>query len=199
MAPDDSASPGEEGHGAPRRIHSSNTATCSGDSRRFLGGIWRSGSPYRMARINRLCSGSPGTTAGPESPPVITPSRESSTQASPNRSRSMAVTFKARLPQDGTHLFLKECISLCTDRRPQGDGSHQQRSEPTPRPGAPLGKREGTGRVAIRVLQPPMESTRQCVRRRLRTDRISGPADWDDCTKLPHSPAKMISGVAARP
>ena len=73
--------PGEEavclGQAAPSRIQCSKSAmTASGNRLPGGGGIFRS-SICRSARINRLCSGWPGTMAGPESPPRINASRRS--------------------------------------------------------------------------------------------------------------------------
>jgi hypothetical protein len=67
---------GSAGHGAPWRIHSTSPATSSGLSD-SSGGIFRS--PLRRAAwTTRLCSGSPGTIAGPRSPPLVARRFESS-------------------------------------------------------------------------------------------------------------------------
>src|SRR6266446_5005563 len=66
-------------YGAPILIHSTRVLICSA-GRVFFGGICRSSSICRTAFMSRLFSGSPGTTAGPVSPPLSNPSLESSTQ-----------------------------------------------------------------------------------------------------------------------
>ncbi len=45
-----------------------------------VGGICKSGLAWRTALMSKLCSGSPGTMAGPASPPVRMAAAESSTR-----------------------------------------------------------------------------------------------------------------------
>ena len=68
------------GHGAPFRIHCSNAAICC-SLRRFPSKGILSSPVWRIARIRRLDSGSPGTIAGPDSPPMSNASRESTRKA----------------------------------------------------------------------------------------------------------------------
>jgi hypothetical protein len=66
------------GSGAPKVIQSRIFEINSSLSF-FFGGICKSGSVWLTARSKRLFSGSPGTIAGPCSPPLAQPLRESST------------------------------------------------------------------------------------------------------------------------
>ena len=65
------------GSWAPRRTQAATNSISSGASLPS-GGICGAPASQRIARIKRLWSGSPGTIAGPESPPWAQPSRRSS-------------------------------------------------------------------------------------------------------------------------
>lgn len=67
------------GQSAPPLIQFSKSWICGADNLfpDLRGGIAVSGSSYRIAAIIRLFSGSPGTIAGPVSPPLSSPSSES--------------------------------------------------------------------------------------------------------------------------
>src|SRR5262249_48277406 len=69
-------SAGAPGQTAPSLTQFTNEATCLSVNL-DLGGISRS-PPRRTALISKLASGSPGTTIGPDSPPLLNPSPESS-------------------------------------------------------------------------------------------------------------------------
>ena len=64
------------GSGAPIFTHASRSATAAAGS--FCSGMRSDSSACRTALISRLFSGSPGITAGPDEPPLSTPSRVSS-------------------------------------------------------------------------------------------------------------------------
>ena len=61
--------------------HSTSSAISASDNFAFpFGGICKSGLAWRTALMSKLFSGSPGTTAGPESPPMRIAPSESSTR-----------------------------------------------------------------------------------------------------------------------
>ena len=66
------------GSGAPWRIHSAKFAMMRASSFAPFFGILSDGCVCRSAWSNRLESGWPGTSAGPDSPPLSNPSRVSS-------------------------------------------------------------------------------------------------------------------------
>ena len=66
------------GSGAPIAIHFSKSAITASGSLSFLGGIGFTSSVCLIACRRKLLSGSPGTTAGPWSPPLRMASRVSS-------------------------------------------------------------------------------------------------------------------------
>ena len=141
------------GQGAPRATQRRSVAMFASDSR-FLGGIL--GSPrYRTARISKLSSGLPGTTAGPLSPPFNIASR--SVRFSPFFDLTALWHGWQRSKRSGRTSFSKNSIasgSSASEGDPSPHRTAQPRKKDASRPGPrPRAITSTKGRRAWRYLQ----------------------------------------------